>query len=338
MSSAVSIKSYCQFLLSTQTNYTLTYYADHVVGLSHDKVTRMLGSKHLSPKNIWQESKNHIVESDKGILLFDDTVADKDHSFKISGVKKQYSGNAHGLVKGIGIVNCVYVNPDTNEYWIIDYRIYDPEVDGKSKIDHVKEMLYTMHYKRGLRFQSVLMDTWYSTHYLMLYIDSLEKFFYCPLKENRNVDDTLGEEKYKRVDQLKWTDEEKIKGKTIKIKKFPNNFRVKLFRVEAKHQTEFIVTNNMSEDSSDHADAICEIRWNVEEFHRELKQTTGLEACECRKRRSQRNHIACAMLVWLRLKAIGKELGKTIYELKQGLLDDYLIKELEKPRLQMAFA
>jgi hypothetical protein len=33
------------------------------------------------------------------------------------------------------------------------------------------------------------------------------------------------------------------------------------------------------------------------EFHRELKQLTGVEACQCRKARIQRNHIACALLV-----------------------------------------
>ena len=43
--------------------------------------------------------------------MFDDTVLDKDSSFKIELVRKQYSGNAHGLIKGIGVVNCVYVNP-----------------------------------------------------------------------------------------------------------------------------------------------------------------------------------------------------------------------------------
>lgn len=338
MSLVVSIKDYCQFLLSTQTNYTLTYFAEHKAGLSHDKATRLLASKHLSPKQIWRESKKQIITSTKGIVIFDDTVSDKNHSFNIEGVKKQYSGNAHGLVKGIGIVNCVYVNPETDEFWIIDYRIYDPEVDGKTKIDHVKEMLHNLHYKRGLPFNMVLMDTWYATHYLMLYLDSLGKIFYCPLRENRHVDDTQGVEKYKRVDNLIWTQEESSKGKIIKIKKFPRNIRVKLFRVEVNNRTEFIVTNNMSEDSSDHVGQTCKIRWHVEEFHRELKQTTGLEACECRKRRSQRNHIACAMLVWLRLKFIAKETGKTIYELKRGLLDDYLIAELANPRLQMACA
>ena len=42
---------------------------------------------------------------------------------------------------GIGLVNCVYVNPVAGQFWVIDYRIYDPDGDGLSKLDHVKEML-----------------------------------------------------------------------------------------------------------------------------------------------------------------------------------------------------
>src|SRR5205823_5598008 len=34
-----------------------------------------------------------------------------------------------------------YVNPETDPFWLIDYRTYDPEGDGKSKLDHLQEML-----------------------------------------------------------------------------------------------------------------------------------------------------------------------------------------------------
>lgn len=333
---SASIKSYCQFLLSTQTNYTITYFTDHVPGLSHDKVTRLLKSRHITPKIVWQAASQELEQVSSGFILFDDTVLDKDYSFAIEGVKKQYSGNAHGLIKGIGLVNCVYYNPELKEFSIIDYRIYDPETDGKTKIDHVKDMLYVLHHQRKLLFSTVLMDSWYATHYLMLYISRLEKYFYCPLKENRLVDDSLGERKYTRVDKLIWSPDEEQNGKTIKIKKFPKDFRVKLFRVKRKKQMEYIVTNNISDDSSDHADKICKIRWHIEEFHRELKQNTGLEACQCRKRRSQRNHIACSMLVWLRLKSIAKQTKTTIYQLKQSLLDNYLRHELVSPILKFA--
>ncbi|EGJ33881.1 hypothetical protein [Moorena sp. SIO3A5] len=43
----------------------------------------------------------------------------------------------------------------------------------------------------------------------------------------------------------------------------------------------------------------CKVRCQVEEFHLKLKQLTGIESCQGRKGRIQRNHIACAILVWL---------------------------------------
>jgi hypothetical protein len=42
--------------------------------------------------------------------------------------------------------------------------------------------------------------------------------------------------------------------------------------------------------------------YNIEQLHREGQQVTGLERCQCRKARIQRNHIGCAFLVWVRLK------------------------------------
>ncbi len=96
-----------------------------------------------------------------------------------------YSGNAHGVITGIGVVTCVYVNPELNQFWLIDYRIYDPAGDGQRKLDHVREMLNHTVYHKQLPFQAVLMDTWYATQDLMLFIESLEKIYYCPLKDNR---------------------------------------------------------------------------------------------------------------------------------------------------------
>ena len=43
-------------------------------------------------------------------VLFDDTVLDKRHAKKIEMAQRQYSGNEHGVVQGIGLVNCIYVN------------------------------------------------------------------------------------------------------------------------------------------------------------------------------------------------------------------------------------
>ena len=81
-----------------------------------------------------------------------------------------------------------------------------------------------------------------------------------------------------------------------------------------------------------------DIRWKVEELHRELKQLTGVEKCPCRKQRKQRNHIACAYLVWVKLKSIAYRTGKTIYQVKHSLLDNYMIQELRNPRIKFDLA
>ena len=82
---------------------------------------------------------------------------------------------------------------------------------------------------KKIPFKTVLMDSWYATQRLMGLIDNAGKFYYCPLKTNRLVDDTGGVEKYKKVQDLNWNEVEKSSGKTIKIKGFPLCKKVKIF-------------------------------------------------------------------------------------------------------------
>jgi hypothetical protein len=330
---------YCQFLLSSQVNFTLTHHADHHAYFSHDAINRYLRGEKLTSRLIWENVRSQVVSSANGFLVFDDSILDKNFSNQIELVRRQYSGNAHAIIKGIGMVNCLYVNPETAQYWIIDYRIFEPKGDGKSKLDHVHDMLVAAIADKQLPFAAVLMDTWYATKELMLFIDSLHKVYYCPLKDNRLVDDSAGKAPYHRVDALVWSNEELAQGKSIKIKGFPRACKVKLFRVAVStHRTDWVVTNDLAQDSSDATQEVCAIRWKIEQFHREIKQLTGIERCQCRKARIQRNHIACAVLVWIRLTDVARKTGQTIYRIKHALLDNYLIHELRNPAVRMALA
>lgn len=322
----------------SQTNYTLTYYADHhPKNLSHDSINRYLRQDKLTPKLVWEKVKDDIITDPEGYLVFDDTVLDKNHSHKIELVSKQYSGNAHGLIKGIGVVTCVYVNPSTDQYWVIDYRIYDKLSDGKTKHHHVEDMLKHSIYDKQLDFKTVLMDTWYATKDMMMRIDSLDKIFYCPLKSNRKVDDSGGTKPYQQVSQLNWTDEEQQYGKRIKIRGFPKNYKVQLFRVAVStNRTDWVVTNDTTQDDADDTRKVCAIRWKIEQFHRKLKQLTGIEKNQCLKARIQRNHVCCSMLVWIAFAKLALKTGKTMYQLKQGLLDEYLCEQLRSPKLGFA--
>lgn len=335
---------YCQFLLSSQINYTLTYFADHAQTWSHDTINRYLRDGRIPPRLVWDNVKTDLVAHERGYLIFDDTVLDKRHSRHIEPARRQWSGNAKGIVEGIGVVTCVYVNPVLDRFWIIDYRLFAPETDGKTKLDHVEDMLrHTAEHKRvcdtdarevPLPFSTVLMDSWYATMPLWKLIEQMGKTYYCPVRANRQVS-LSAEQGYQRADALSANDE----GYLVHLKGMPKGHQMKLFRLAlSTERTEYVVTNDVTQSSPAAAREECGVRWKIEQFHREVKQATGIERCQCRKERIQRNHVGCAILVWVRLKSLAEQVGTTVYSLKQDLLSDYMVQQLRNPSIRMARA
>ena len=327
---------YGQFLVSSQVNYTGTYLADHLDGLTHDNVRYFLKTAHFTPRQLWQQVRPQVVFSARGYVLFDDTVLDKHHSRRIELVRRQYSGNAHGVIAGIGLVTCVYVNPETDQFRLIDCRFFAPEADGKTKLDHVAEMLAQLA-PRGIAYQTVLMDSWYATTALFKWLLAAGKTFYCPLKSNRLVDDSGDQQPYQPVGCLCWSNEEVEWGKILKVRGMPKDCKLKRFRVRVStHRTDYLVTNQAEPRDTAAAGHESSVRWTIEQFHRELKQLTGVQACQCRLARSQRNHIALAVRAWTRLKQAAYQTQKTVYQLKQGFLDAYMRYEMLQPTLAFA--
>ena len=111
---------------------------------------------------------------------------------------------------------------------------------------------------------------------------------------------------------------------------------MKLFRVAVStNRTDYVPTNDLSQSSRNVVQEVCKVRWEMEEFHREIKQITGIKSCQCRKARLQRNHIACAMLVWIGLKNLAYQTGQTVDQIKHRFLSNYLIQQLKRPGLPM---
>jgi hypothetical protein len=99
---------------------------------------------------------------------------------------------------------------------------------------------------------------------------------------------------------------------------------MKLFRVTVStNNPEYVATNDLTQSDTNDVQKVCAIRWKIVEWNREIKQLTGREACQCWKAWIQRNHIACALLVWVRLKSLAARTGRTIYQIKHGLLSNY---------------
>jgi hypothetical protein len=107
-----------------------------------------------------------------GYIVFDNTV----HSHQIQMVRNQYSGNVGGIIKRIGVVNMLYYACCDDKYYLLSYRIFDPDIDGKSKIDHVREIQQDC-----ISYVGVLMDTYYAVSSLFQLINSSGKWLIISL-------------------------------------------------------------------------------------------------------------------------------------------------------------
>jgi len=330
---------YCQYLVSSQINYTLTNFAEHSERFGHDAINRYLAGDRLPPRLVWENVRGQLILSENGFVIFDDVVLDKHYSTKIELVRQQWSGNAKRVIKGIGVVTCLYINPATDQFWIIDYRIFAPDVDHKTKLDHMREMLSNAIIHKRLPFRVVLMDTWYAAKDELLFIEQWGKLYYCPIKANRLVSLRREDANYYPVDELVWSQDELRSGRLIHLRDFPAGHRVRLFRlVLSTERTDYIVTNDVTQDATRVTQQVWDWRAKIEQFHREDKQVTGIEGCQCRRARIVRNHIGCAMLVWVRLKQVAHQTGQTIYHVKHGMLSDYLRQQLKSPAVRMTLA
>ncbi len=64
---------YCQYLLTSPKNYTLTNLADHKITISHDTINKFLRKEEINPNIIWHNVKQTIKEEpDASIVLQDD--------------------------------------------------------------------------------------------------------------------------------------------------------------------------------------------------------------------------------------------------------------------------
>jgi SRSO17 transposase len=326
----ITKRQYIEYLISTPINYTCSNLAEHLEGMSHDAVSDYLQRDKLTAVGLWELVAPLLNDSEASYLIVDDSVQNKQYSRKIELVKRQYSGAEHGLVRGIGVVNLVHSNG--TEFYPVDYRIYAPEAEGKTKNDHFRDMLIHARNSKHLQANSVLFDSWYASVDNLKLIERLGMVFVTTLKSNRMV--SLSKEAgYIHLDAIEWTAERLEQGIAVKLKEVP--FYVQLFKLVATNgDIEWVITNHPpgTFTTSDIQDENA-VRWQIEQLHRELKQLTGSEKCECRKARSQRNHIACCYHAWLSLKVKALELAKSLYAVQHDLFSDYLRAELRAPHI-----
>ncbi len=307
---------YCSFLQVTCQRYSaLTLSEVSPTEISHDAVSGWLQNTKCQPKDIWEAAKKDVVNDEGGIIVADETVIDKSRSDKIELTSWLYSGTEHEIVKGIGLLNLLWQNKQ-KEVIPMDYRIYQPPEDGKTKNDHLREMLLQAK-QRGLKPEAVVADSWYSSLNNLKLIRELGWNWVMGLRKNRIVN----------------------KGDSLENLTIPETgLRVHLrgygwimvYRLEAKNgRTDYIGTNLENTDKAKVMDLVAR-RWSIEVFHRELKQTCGLQNCQSRTRRAQRNHIGFSILTWIRKAKIRNLNNFSFYQQDWNIIKDSVALNLKK--------
>jgi hypothetical protein len=325
----ITNKQYIEYLISTPVNYTCSNLANHLELVSHDAVSDFLNRQHLTAHQLWQLVARLLLDSEEAYLILDDSVQDKRYSTKIELTKRQYSGAEHGLVRGIGVVNLVH--SDGGNFYPIDFRIYAPAADGKTKNEHFREMVLAAIVDKHLQAKTILFDSWYASVENLKLIERQKRYFVTSLKANRMVS-ISPQTGYRHLDQLEWSEAQLNQGQMVKLKELP--FLVRLFKIVATNgDIEWVITNHPGFTTKQVAKQASDVRWQIEQFHRELKQLTGSEKCECRKGRAQRTHLALCYQAWLAIKLKAQSVKKTSYQIVNELFSDYLRAELRNPRI-----
>lgn len=256
---------------------------------AHDAFTRLLQRLEPEPATLWLEVAP-LIERKQGALVLDDSTLDKPYAQKIALVTHHWSGKHHAVVAGINLISVVWTDGD--RLYPVDYRLYDRAGDGLTKNDHFRNMLATA-FERGFRPSCVLFDGWYAG------LDNLKKVrdygwtFLTRLKSNRLVNQDRTKNRPVETWPIAAT------GTVVHLAGFG---LVKVFRIVGRDgEWEHWATNDLGMDELARL-AFAEQSWAVEEYHRGIKQYCGVERCQVRSARGQRNHIGSSLRAFVRLE------------------------------------
>jgi hypothetical protein len=154
------------------------------------------------------------------------------------------------------------------------------------------------------------------------------KTFYCKACK-RGFNERTGTE---FLEKLEGDEQQLAQGQLVKLKELP--FLVRLFKIVAPNgDTLGLITNQPLFNSARVTKQANDVRWQIEQLHRELKQLTGSAKCQSRKERAQRTPIALCYQAWLAIKVKAQALLQSSYLVVNDLFSDYLQAELPNPRI-----
>ena len=311
---------YSDYLISSFGQTTATGLANLLKGgISHDQVTRFLASKPRTSADLWKIAKPFVrrIQSDQAAMIVDDSISEKPYTDENDIVCWHYDHSHQRTVKGINFLTVLYhsqgVSLPVGFALIAKTEHYVDKKDGKekrrsstSKNEHYRALLEQA-VQNQIPFRYVLNDVWYSAAENMMFIKhALGKDFIMPLKTNRKVALSLADKqqgRYVRVDTLELEANDLT---TIYLEgvDFPMRLVKQVFvNEDGSTGILYLVTS----DTTLTYDAITTLyhkRWNVEPYHKSLKQNASLEKSPTQTVTSQTNHFFAALCAFIKLEML----------------------------------
>ena len=290
-----TLPMYIGFLMSEPNSVNCSRLAE-VLGLSHDSVNRFLLRESYEPKDLYDEAMNSL-QSAGGTLSVDDTVLDKPYSQHMALVSAVWSGKHHRVVKGVNLITLYYTDV-LGRHLPVNYRIYDKS-EGKSKNVYFREMLQEV-LDWGLQPTRVTGDSWYSCKDNLKRVKHHALGFLFAIESNRRVSIEKGH--WSQVQQLDIPAE----GRVVWLYAFGE---VKVFRTWLKDQPRHYIvylshTEHLADFTAEAFQRAHDQHWQIEQYHRALKQVCHIEQFQVRRPVAIRNHIFAALCGYVHLQRL----------------------------------
>lgn len=289
---------------------------------AHDAYTRLLQRLPPDSESLWQEVEP-LVDREKGVLVLDDTTLDKPYASQMALVTRHWSGKHGRVVQGINLISLVWTDRDCR--LPCDFRLYHKAQDGLTKNDHFQHMVQQAS-ERGFRPKLTVFDSWYSGLSNLKLLRDLQWDWLTQLKSNREV--SIDRSGNRAISEILIP----VQGRLVHLKGYG---WIKVFRtVGTNGDAEYWATSRLDmtiEEAAFHAlDA-----WQVEVYHRGLKQFTGVERSQCRLEVSQRNHIGLAIRAFVRLEVHRVHSGISWFEAKTSIIRSAMRQYLTHPTITL---
>lgn len=311
-------EDYIQFLLASPNRATCTEAsASSPNGVSHDAFNRLLARVAHDPESLWREAKG-MVRLDRGCLVLDDSVEDKPYAQNTALVYWQWSGKHHGVVQGVGLQTLLWT--DGKSMVPCDTRLYNAPQDGLNKNIHFRDLLKTAK-ERGFQPEYVLFDSWYGSLENLKAIACLDWLFLTRLKCNRQVNATGKQGGNVAIETLEEIPEG---GQAVHLRGFG---MVRAFRVLREREVQYWCTNDLKMTEVQRQ-VLAGKAWNIEVYHRGLKNACHAEHFQCQTEEKIRGHLLLSVRAFLRLEYCRIQHFTSWYESKmaviRGAVRDYL--------------